>query len=63
MLDVLSKWCNPFQEKKECPNTSSAQFLDWWEVHQSSCGQNFIGSSGVMEKEGALTIWKVNREA
>ena len=33
-------------------------FLDWWEVHQSSCGQNFIGSSGTMEKEGALTIWK-----
>ena len=58
-VEVLSKWCNQCQEKKkECPDTSSAQFLDWWEVHQSSCGQNFIGSSGAMEKEGALTIWK-----
>ena len=59
VLEVLSKWCNQCQEKKkEYPDTLSAQFLDWWDVHQSSCGQNFIGSSGVMEKEGALTIWK-----
>ena len=58
-VEVLSKWCNQCQEKKkECPDTSSAQFLDWCEVHQSLCGQNFIGSSGTMEKEGALTIWK-----
>ena len=56
-VEVLSKCCNQCQEK-ECPDTSSAQFLEWWEVHQSSCGQNFIGSSGAMEKEGALTIWK-----
>ena len=43
-MEVLSKWCNQCQEKKkQCPDTSSAQFLDWWEVHQSSCGQNFIG--------------------
>ena len=58
-VEVLSKWCNQCQEKKkECPDTSSAQFLDWWEVHQSSCGPNFSGSSGAMENEGALTIWK-----
>ena len=43
-VEVLNKWCNQCQEKKECPGASSAKFLDWWEVHPSSCGQNFSGS-------------------
>ena len=26
-VEVLSKWCNQCQEKKECPDTSLAQFF------------------------------------
>ena len=39
-------------------NTSSDEFLDWWEGHQASCEVNYCGSSSAMESTGALAIWK-----
>ena len=34
------------------------EFMDWWEVHQSECGCNYIDSSSGMECKGALSIWE-----
>ena len=55
--EVLSKWCHECNAKRHLDPTSE-QFLDWWEGHQHLCGQNFYGSAGSMEAEGALNIWK-----
>ena len=54
--EVLSKFCYQWNERKHL-DPSSPEFLDWWEVHQADCHVNYHGSSGAMEKEGAMRIW------
>lgn len=56
-VEMLSKWCPECHARKNS-DTTSAAFLDWWEVHQAVCCVNYSGSSNVMEAQGALNIWK-----
>ena len=58
MLDteVLRKFCYECHAKKNI-DTASDEFLDRWEEHQINCGQNYYGSSGGMEAEGARLMW------
>ena len=55
--EVLSKWCKDCHAKRHMDPTST-EFLDWWEEHQDVCEVNHTGSSGSMEVEGAMKIWK-----
>lgn len=55
-VEVLSKFCYLCHQKRNMDPTSE-EFLDWWEGHQSECSANYYGSSGAMEKEGAMKIW------
>ena len=41
---------------------TSQEFMDWWEVHQSECGYNYLGSSSGIECKGALSIWEQSVE-
>ena len=56
-VEVLSKHCQACATHHGM-DTSSDEFLDWWEGHQASCAVNYCGSSSVMEPTGALAIWK-----
>ena len=56
-IEVLSKHCVMCSQKKAI-DPSSPEFLDWWETHQDVCLANYCGSSGGMEVEGAMRIWK-----
>ena len=56
-IEVLSKYCRECNKKKNIDPTSP-EFLDWWETHQADCDCNYDGTSGDMEKEGALRIWR-----
>ena len=56
-IEVLSKWCMDCHAKRHLDPTSTA-FLDWWEEHQGICTVNYSGSTGAMEVEGALRIWR-----
>lgn len=55
--EVLSKYCHACNKKRNA-DTTSDEFLDWWEGHQAECSVNYSGSSGAMEVEGALRIWR-----
>ena len=59
--EVLSKWCKDCHAKRNMDPTS-AEFLEWWKEHQSVCTVNYSGSSGAMEVEGALRIWRRSLE-
>ena len=41
---------------------SSQEFMDWWVLHQSEYGCNYIGSSSGMECKEALSIWEQSVE-
>ena len=41
---------------------TSQEFMNWWEVHQSEYGCNYIGSLSGMECKGALSIWELSVE-
>ena len=56
-IEVLSNWCKDCHVKRHLDPTST-EFLDWWEKHQGICTVNYSGSSGAMEVEGALRIWR-----
>ena len=56
LVEVLSKHCQTCATHHGM-DTSSDEFLDWWEGHQTSCEVNYCGSSSVMESTGALAIW------
>ena len=56
-IEVLRKWCKDYHAKRHLDPTST-EFLDWWEEHQAICTINYSGSSGAMEVEGALRIWR-----
>ena len=53
-VEVLSKHC----ATQHGMDTSSDEFLDWWEGHQASCEVNYWGSSSTMVSTGAFAIWK-----
>ena len=55
--EVLSKFCYECHAKKNM-DTASDEFLDWWEEYQGICSQNYYGSSGGMEAEGARPMWQ-----
>ncbi len=54
---VLSTHC-PECRKHQNDDKASEKFLSWQENHSRSCQINFHGSSGAMEGEGALEIFK-----
>ena len=56
-IEVLRKWCKDCHAKRHLDPTST-EILDWWEEHQGICTINYSGSSGTMEVEGALKIWR-----
>ena len=56
-VEILSKHCQACATHHGM-DTSSDEFLDWWEGHQASCEVNYCGSSSVMESTGTLAIWK-----
>ena len=56
-VEVLRKHCQACATHHGM-DTSSDEFLDWWEGHQTSCEVNYCGSSSVMESTGSLAIWK-----
>ena len=55
--EVLSKYCHKCK-LHEGLDQSSDEYQDWWESHEAKCSVNFEGSSGAMESEGALIMWK-----
>ena len=55
--EVLSMFCYECHAKKNMETTSD-EFLDWWEENQGNYGQNYYGSSGSMEVEGARRMWQ-----
>ena len=56
-VEVLNKHCQTCAIHHGM-DTSSDEFLDWWDGHQASYEVNYCGSSSVMESTGALAIWK-----
>ena len=53
--EVLSKRCKVCSLKKQ--KVSSEEFVEWFEQHKPHCQLNHLGSSPVMEPEGAMRIW------
>ena len=53
--EVLSKRCKVCFLKKQ--KVSSEEFVEWFEQHKPHCQLNHLGSSPVMEPEGAMRIW------
>ena len=56
-VELNSKFCSVYSAYRQMDETSQ-EFMDWWEVHQSECGCNYIDSSSGMECKGALSIWE-----
>ena len=38
--------------------TSEEEFNEWWENHKNECHANFQGSSGTMDSEGCVRMFK-----
>ena len=55
--EVLSKYCAECHAKRGA-DTSSEDFLDWYEEHQGQCHVNHYGSSNAMEADGVVVIWQ-----
>ena len=60
-VELKSKFCSLCSAPRQMDETSQ-EFMDWWEVHQSKCGCNYIGSSSGVECKGALNIWEQSVE-
>ena len=62
-VELKSKFCSVCSARRQMDETSQ-EFMDWWEVHQSEYGCNYmyIGSSSWMECKGALSIWEQSVE-
>ena len=60
-VELKSKFCSVCSSHHQMDETSQ-EFMDWWEVHQSEYGCNYIGSSSWMECKGALSIWEQSVE-
>ena len=60
-IEVLSKWCKDCHAKRHLDSTST-EFLDWWEEHLGICTINYSGSPGAMEVAGAVRIWRCSVE-
>ena len=62
-VELESKFCSVCSECRQMDETSQ-EFMDWWKVHQSEYGCNYIyiGSSSGMESKGALCIWEQSVE-
>ena len=56
-VELKSKFCSVCSARHQMEETSQ-EFMDWWEVHQSECGCNYVGSSSGMECKVALSIWE-----
>ena len=60
-VELKSKFCSVCSARRQMDETSQ-EFMDWWEVHQSEYGCNYIGSSSGMECKGAPSIWELSVE-
>ena len=60
-VELKSKLCSVCSARRQMDETSQ-EFMDWWEMHQSEYGCNYIGSSSGMECKKALSIWEVSGE-
>ena len=58
--EVMSKECRECMQWEGKEHSDS--FNDWWESHQHACAANFSGSSGAMDSEGCLAIFKRSEE-
>ena len=59
--EVLSHICHECLAHKNL-DKSSDSYKNWWKVHAQSCQINHTGSSGGMETEGAIAMFKRSLE-
>ena len=65
MEDWKSAGCGNTEHCQACGtnygiDTSSDEFLVWWEGLQAPCEVNYYGSSSVIESTWAIAIWKLS---
>lgn len=61
-FEVLSKRCTQCEQSKASLGENSPEFDVWFHGHKKVCSINHSGSSGAMEVEAALKIWKRSEE-
>ena len=54
--EVMSKECFACMHNQRMK--SEEEFTEWWEDHKNECHANFQGSSGAMDSEGCVRIFK-----
>jgi putative NIF3 family GTP cyclohydrolase 1 type 2 len=60
---VMSKFCQKCEkEGAKMKAVGQMAYNQWWNDHQEDCSKNFEGSSGMMEVDGALELWKRSEE-
>ena len=59
--EVLCKDCAECHAKRGA-DTSSEDFLDWYEEHQAQCQVNHYGSLNAMETDRAVVMWQLSIE-
>lgn len=57
-FEVMSKVCRHCSQAKREFGESSAEYSIWYSGHESVCEINHTGSSGSMEMEAAMVLWK-----
>lgn len=60
--EVLSKRCTECEQAKASLKENSAEFDVWFQGHKQICSVNHRGSSGGMEVEAAVKLWKRSEE-
>ncbi|GFV01588.1 uncharacterized protein TNCV_2961811 [Trichonephila clavipes] len=56
--EVMSKRCGECEQTKFALEEDSADFRIWYEGHQDVCSATHVESSGAMEVNAALKLWK-----
>ncbi|KAL7296829.1 hypothetical protein TKK_0010226 [Trichogramma kaykai] len=59
VIDIITKnkFCQACR-RWENKNKDSAEYLEWFEVHKEKCKVNHTGSSGLMEVDGIVEMFK-----
>lgn len=56
--EVLSKFCHNCAQTEKALGKESPEFAYWYKGHLPYCQKNYVGSSGGMEVEMALKLWR-----
>lgn len=56
--EVLSKFCHNCAQTEKSLGKESPEFMSWYEGHVPFCQKNYEGTSGGMEVEIALKLWR-----